>query len=105
MARELRLTQLQPPRAQRLDDFVDRLLAEVRDRRQLALGLADQLADRLDPRALEAVVGAHAELELLDQDVVVDAAAGRRRRGGTARAGGRRLELAARPGAQRRDLS
>src|SRR6476646_4204439 len=103
--RRLRGAQLQATRPQRLDDLVDRLLAEVRDRRQLALGLADQLADGLDPRPLEAVVGAHAELELLDQDVIVDAATGRRRGGGAARTGGRRLELAARPRAQRRDLS
>src|SRR5215208_1988912 len=54
----------------RLHDLVDRLLAEVRDRRQLALGLADQVADCLDAGALEAVVGADAQLELLDQDVV-----------------------------------
>ncbi len=32
--------------------------------------LRDQVADRLDARALEAVVGADAELELLDEDVV-----------------------------------
>src|SRR5215210_3721321 len=53
-----------------LDHLVDRLLAEVRDRVELALGLRDQVADGLDARALEAVVRAHAELELLDQDVV-----------------------------------
>src|SRR5919198_4833179 len=61
---------------ERLDDLVDRLLAEVRDRGQLALGLGDQVADGLDPGALEAVVGADAELELLDQDVVHRRAAG-----------------------------
>src|SRR5215213_1645686 len=61
---------------ERLDDLVDRLLAEVRDRRQLALGLADEVADGLDPGALEAVVRADAQLELLDQDVVHRAAAG-----------------------------
>src|SRR5918995_7162412 len=65
----------EPALGQGLDDLVDRLLAEVRDRRQLALGLADQVADRLDARALEAVVGADAELELLDEDVVHGAAA------------------------------
>src|SRR4051812_394 len=53
-----------------LDDLVDRLLAEVRDRIELALGLRDQVADRLDPRPLEAVVRADAQLELLDEDVV-----------------------------------
>src|SRR3954470_15371557 len=60
------LAQVQAPRVERLDDLVDRLLAEVRDRRELALGLRDEVADRLDARALEAVVGADAELELLD---------------------------------------
>src|SRR3954470_23819458 len=56
--------------AERLDDLVDRLLAEVRDRVELALGLRDEVADRLDAGALEAVVRADAELELLDEDVV-----------------------------------
>src|SRR5882757_7433615 len=100
----LRGAQLQATGPQRLDDLVDRLLAEVRDRGQLTLGLADQLADGLDPRPLEAVVGTHAELELLDQDVIVDAATGRGRSGAAARTGGRRLELAARARAQRGDL-
>src|ERR1700710_2466877 len=50
------------------DDLVDRLFAEVGDRVQLGLGLRDQIADRLDARPLEAVVGAHTELKLLDQD-------------------------------------
>src|SRR3954451_19009843 len=35
-----------------LDDLVDRLLAEVRDRSELALGLRHEVADRLDPRPL-----------------------------------------------------
>src|SRR4051812_18689951 len=64
------LTEIETARMQGLDDLVDRLLAEVRDRVELALGLRDQVADRLDARALEAVVRAHAELELLDEDVV-----------------------------------
>src|SRR2546421_4703712 len=104
IARRLRLTQLQAAGAQRLDDLVDRLLAEVRDRRQLALGLADELAHGLDPRALEAVVGAHAQLQLLDQDVVMDAAPGRRSSRLSPGARGRGLELAAGAGAQRGDL-
>src|SRR3954452_23678358 len=74
------LPEVQAPRVERLDDLVDRLLAEVRDRRQLALGLRDEVAHRLDARALEAVVGADAELELLDEDVV-HRPAGRARRG------------------------
>ena len=67
-------------------DLLDRLAAEVRDRRQLGLGLLNQVADRLDARALEAVVRAHAELELLDQDVV------HRRAAGAAAGGERRAE-------------
>src|SRR3954451_9967935 len=70
------VAQREPALRQGLDDLVDRLLAEVRDRGQLALGLGDEVADRLDAGALEAVVGPHAELELLDQDVVHRAAAG-----------------------------
>src|SRR5919112_4281903 len=66
----------EPALGERLDDLVDRLLAEVRDRRELALGLRDEVAHRLDARALEAVVRADAELELLDEDVVHRAAAG-----------------------------
>src|SRR5690242_20890333 len=51
-------------------DLLDGLLAEVRDRGQLGLALGDQVADRLDADPLQAVVGADAELELLDQDVL-----------------------------------
>src|SRR4051794_7766480 len=64
------VSQVQATRVERLDDLVDGLLAEVRDRVELALGLGDQVADGLDAGALEAVVGADAELELLDEDVV-----------------------------------
>src|SRR5215208_7851570 len=64
-------------------DLLDRLAAEVRDRRQLGLGLLDEVAHRLDARALEAVVRAHAQLELLDQDVVHPT--GARRTGAVAR--------------------
>src|SRR3954471_1080595 len=66
----------QPALGERLDDLVDRLLAEVRDRRELALGLGHQVADRLDAGPLEAVVRADAELELLHEDVVHRRAAG-----------------------------
>src|SRR3978361_2324729 len=64
------VAEVQPAGGQGLDDLVDRLLAEVRDRVELALGLRDQVAHGLDPRPLEAVVGPHAQLELLDEDVV-----------------------------------
>src|SRR3954454_21754481 len=55
---------------QRLLDLFDRLLAEVRNRGQLVLGLHHEVADRLDADALEAVVRADAELELLDREVL-----------------------------------
>src|SRR5437868_8863426 len=74
---------------ERLLDLFDRLLAEVRDGGELVLGLHDEVADRLDADALEAVVRADAELELLDREVLhpvrerslgADAAAGDLRR-------------------------
>src|SRR3954447_11625961 len=86
------LTEIQPARVQGLDDLVDRLLAEVRDRVELALRLRHEVAHGLDARALEAVVRAHAELELLDEDVVHRAAAGRAGRRGAV---GRLLERSA----------
>src|SRR3954453_15708427 len=70
MASILRGAQLQPARLEGLDDLLDRLATEVRDRRQLRLRLLEQVADRLHAGALQAVVGADAQLELLDQDVV-----------------------------------
>src|SRR3954452_12046497 len=70
IAAVLVVAQAQPAGVEGLDDLVDRLAAEVRDRRQLALALGDQVAHGLDARPLEAVVGAHPELELLDEDVV-----------------------------------
>src|SRR5688572_278843 len=80
----LRRAQVQASRPQRLDDLLDRLATEVRDRVQLRLRLLEQVADGLDAGALEAVVRADAELELLDQDVVHPVrAAGRGRSGGT----------------------
>src|SRR3954454_7921922 len=81
------VAEVQSARAERLDDLVDRLLAEVRDRVELALGLRDEVADRLDAGPLEAVVRAHAELELLDEDVVHRRAAGRAAARQGARAG------------------
>src|SRR5206468_8839900 len=62
------LPQVQGAGFERLDDLVNRLLAEVRDRVELGLRLRDQIPDRLDAGPLEAVVRADAELELLDQD-------------------------------------
>src|SRR4051794_41598694 len=90
------LTEIETARVQRLDDLVDRLLAEVRDRVELALGLRDQIADRLDAGPLEAVVRPHAELELLDEDVVHRAAGrGRCRAAAVEAAHGACVELAA----------
>src|SRR5438270_13416697 len=60
----------EPVLRQRLLDLFDRLLAEVRDRGELVLGLHDEIADGLDADALEAVVRADAELELLDREVL-----------------------------------
>src|SRR6266487_4649626 len=62
--------QVEAVRLESLFYFLDRLLAEVRDRAELVLGLRDEVADRLDADALEAVVGADAELELLDREVL-----------------------------------
>src|SRR5215207_9608868 len=70
------LLEVEAPRVQGLDHFLDRFLAEVGDRVQLRARLAHQVADRLHPGPLEAVVGAHAELELLDQDLVEPVGAG-----------------------------
>src|SRR5262249_57144444 len=50
--------------------LLDRLLAEVRDRGQLLFRLHHEVADRLDPDPLEAVVGPGAELALLDLEVL-----------------------------------
>src|SRR5207248_5018520 len=55
---------------ERLLDLLDRLLAEVRNRCELVLGLHNEVADRLDADPLQAVVRADAELELLDREVL-----------------------------------
>src|SRR5829696_3183838 len=62
--------QVETVRGERLLDLFDRLLAEVRNRSELALGFRDEVADRLDPDPLQAVVRADAELELLDREVL-----------------------------------
>src|SRR3954454_4731177 len=69
------IAKVEPARLERLDYLLDRLATEVRDRRQLRFRLLQQLADGLDAGTLEAVVGADAQLELLDEDVVHRAAA------------------------------
>src|SRR3954447_8228882 len=55
---------------QRLDHFLDRLRTEVRNRVQFRARLTHEVTDRLHPCPLQAVVGADAEFELLDQDLV-----------------------------------
>src|SRR4051795_9029957 len=88
--------QRQAPLREGLDDLVDRLLAEVRNGGELALRLRHEVADRLDAGTLEAVVAAHAELELLDEDVVHRAAAAlTATRGERVRAAGAVVELEA----------
>src|SRR5213080_1160185 len=62
--------QRQAVRSERLLDLLDRLLAEVRDRGQLGLGLDDEVADGLDADALQAVVRTDTQLELLDGEVL-----------------------------------
>src|SRR3954463_21953 len=62
--------QVEPVGREGLLDLLDRLLAEVRDRGELVLRLADEVADRLDADALQAVVRADTELELLDREVL-----------------------------------
>src|SRR3954451_5775338 len=80
-SRGLGVAQVETASLQRLDDLFDRLATEVRDRRELRLGLLQQLADGLDAGTLEAVVRADAKLELLDEDVVHRAAAATADRG------------------------
>src|SRR5207247_10888271 len=47
-------------------DLVDGLLPEVPDVEELGLALLDEVADRVDPFPLQAVVGPHRQVELLD---------------------------------------
>src|SRR6187397_2572679 len=67
---ELLALQRETVRAERRANLLDRLATEVGDRHELVLGLRREIADRLDANTLEAVVGADAELELLDREVL-----------------------------------
>src|SRR5262245_51843695 len=67
---ELLALERQPVRTERRANLFDRLATEVRDRYELVLGLRREVADRLDADALEAVVRADAQLELLDREVL-----------------------------------
>src|SRR3954452_19372929 len=62
--------EVEPVLLQGLLDLLDRLLAEVRDRGELVLRLHHEVTDRLDADALQAVVRADTELELLDREVL-----------------------------------
>src|SRR5215218_10161729 len=70
LVRPLVCLKIEAAGVQGLDYFLDRLLTEVRDRVQFRARLAHEVADGLDAGALEAVVGANAEFELLDQNLV-----------------------------------
>src|SRR5690606_6420391 len=59
-----------------LDDLVEGLLTEVRDREEVVVGLVEQLTDRVDLRALEAVAGTLGEVEVLDGQLQVGRTAG-----------------------------
>src|SRR3954447_2456881 len=59
--------------------LVEGLLAEVRDRQQVVVGLDQQLADRVDLGPLEAVAGTLGQVEVLDRQVEVRRAGGDRR--------------------------
>ena len=50
-----------------LDDLFERLRAEVGDGEQVVFGLLHELADRVDPRPLEAVARPLRQVELLDR--------------------------------------
>src|SRR3989338_7333937 len=76
-------------RLEALDDFISRLLAKVLDVHQLALGLLEQVADGVDVGALQAVVGAHRQLELFDREIQRRGATGCRGAGGFLRSQGR----------------
>src|SRR5437660_2245966 len=62
------LLQSEPELVELALHLVDRLLPEVADVHQLGLALLDEVADRVDALALQAVVGAHREVELLHRD-------------------------------------
>src|SRR5262245_51029312 len=65
------LPQTQPELFELQLDLVDRLLAEVTDVHELGLRLLHHVADGVDALALQAVVGADRQVELLDRDLVV----------------------------------
>src|SRR4249919_775066 len=67
---ELLALERQTVRSERRADLLDRLATEVGDGHELVLGLRREIADRLDADSLQAVVGADAELELLDREVL-----------------------------------
>src|SRR6187399_181245 len=67
---ELLALERQTVRSECRANLLDRLATEVGNRDELILGLRREIADRLDADTLQAVVGADAELELLDREVL-----------------------------------
>ena len=52
---------------EQIGDLLERLLPEVLDLQDLALGLANEIAQRADVRVLERVHRAHRQLEIVDR--------------------------------------
>src|SRR5688572_4626167 len=69
--RSVARAQAKPALVELGDDFVERLLTEVGDGQQVVLGLLQQLADRVDLCALEAVARPLRELEIFDRQIEV----------------------------------
>src|SRR5215212_3003805 len=65
--RELGHAERQPEAGQHVLDLVERFTAEVLRREHLTLGALHEIAEGADVRVLEAVRGAHGEVELLDR--------------------------------------
>src|SRR6266702_2712941 len=82
---------------QLLLDLFDRLGAEVADVQQVLLAAGDKLADRVDALALEAVVGADREVQLLDRQGQVRGQRGVRGRRADVDASASRFSSRARP--------
>src|SRR5690606_1909713 len=78
-------------------DLGDRLRAEVADVEQVLLAASDELTHGVDALALEAVVGADRELQLLDGESEVGGERGVGRRGADLDALGLDVELAREP--------
>src|SRR5258708_19156377 len=69
----------QPALVELLNDFLERLRTEVRDREQVVLGLLHELTDRVDAGPLEAVPRPLRQVELFDREVEIGRSRRRRR--------------------------